>query len=108
MEAMALGVPVVASAVSGIPELVRDGSSGILVPPGEPLAIADAVERLAADVHLRRMIVTKARRTVEARFDLAQSGRAMTALFEHDPQSATPNRRSITPVMAGSPARSNA
>jgi glycosyltransferase involved in cell wall biosynthesis len=108
MEAMALGVPVVASAVSGIPELVRHGSSGILVEPGRPTAIADAVVRLAGDVHLRRTIATKARRTIETRFDLTQSGRSMATLFEHDPAAVTSDRSTVPASKAGLPARSHA
>ncbi len=46
IEAMATGVPVVASRVGGVPELVRDGIDGLLVPPGDPLALADAIARL--------------------------------------------------------------
>ncbi|HEU5310869.1 MAG TPA: glycosyltransferase, partial [Candidatus Eisenbacteria bacterium] len=49
MEGMACGLPAVASRISGIPELVDDGVSGILVPPGNPAALADALERLSAD-----------------------------------------------------------
>lgn len=84
IEAMALGVPVVASRVSGIPELIRDRSSGLLVPPGDPTAIADAVEWLAGDLRARRTMATKARHTIEARFGLEQSGRAMASIFSGD------------------------
>jgi glycosyltransferase involved in cell wall biosynthesis len=49
LEAMAAGRPVVASAVSGIPEVVRDGETGWLVPPEDPAALASALAALAAD-----------------------------------------------------------
>jgi glycosyltransferase involved in cell wall biosynthesis len=45
MEAFALGVPVVAPAVGGLPEVVRTGENGVLVTPSDPVALADAVER---------------------------------------------------------------
>ena len=46
LEALALGRPVVASAVGGLVEVVADGPDGILVPPGDPVALADALARL--------------------------------------------------------------
>ncbi|MCJ7710000.1 MAG: glycosyltransferase, partial [Chloroflexi bacterium] len=53
MEAMATGLPVIASRLSGIPELVTDEESGLLVQPGDPGALAAALARLAADTELR-------------------------------------------------------
>jgi glycogen synthase len=61
VEAMASGLPVVASAVGGIPEVVRDGETGLLVPPGDVAALTAALDRLAADPELRSRLATGAR-----------------------------------------------
>lgn len=65
LEAMAAGLPVVATAVGGVPELV-DRSTGILVPPRSPEALAAAIEKVAADPDLRRTLGAAARTHVEA------------------------------------------
>jgi glycosyltransferase involved in cell wall biosynthesis len=70
---MAAGVPVVASRLSGIPELVRDGEGGLLVPERDPVALADAMERLARDPALRARLAEGARRAVERDFDRARN-----------------------------------
>jgi glycosyltransferase involved in cell wall biosynthesis len=54
LQASAAGVPIVASRVGGIPEAVEDGVTGLLVPPGDPLALREAIGRLLADSVLRR------------------------------------------------------
>lgn len=71
MEAMASGRPVVASSLSGIPELVEDGVSGLLVEPGDAQALASAVRRLLADPDVRCAMGRRGRETVERRFRLA-------------------------------------
>jgi glycosyltransferase involved in cell wall biosynthesis len=60
LEAMAFGLPVVATPVGGIPDVVVDGESGLLVEPGDPKALADAITRLA-DAELRMRIGSTAR-----------------------------------------------
>ena len=70
MEAMATGLPVVASDLSGIPELVTDGLSGLLVPPGDAAALADALATLAADPAMRRRLGAAGRDTVLDDFDV--------------------------------------
>jgi glycosyltransferase involved in cell wall biosynthesis len=82
LEAMAAGLPVVASAVGGVPEQVADGATGLLVPPGDPAALASALERLLADPELRRRLGTAGRERVRERFDLAAVRRAHVDLYE--------------------------
>lgn len=69
MEAMAVGAPVVSTRVSGIPELVEDGVSGLLVEPAAPVDLAAALERLLVDAVLRSRLAAGARRCVERDFD---------------------------------------
>ena len=68
LEAMAQGTPVVASRVGGIPEIVDDGVSGLLVPPGSPDAVYGALARLWADPELGRRLGDVGRRTVVPRY----------------------------------------
>jgi glycosyltransferase involved in cell wall biosynthesis len=68
LEAMASGCAVVASAVGGIPEIVTDGHDGLLVPPGEPAALAAALARLLAAPDARHAMAAQARHTVVRRF----------------------------------------
>jgi glycosyltransferase involved in cell wall biosynthesis len=68
LEAMALGVPVVATPVDGVPELIDDGVHGRLVPPGDPAALADAVRGLLDDPALRRALATAAADRVRREF----------------------------------------
>jgi glycosyltransferase involved in cell wall biosynthesis len=81
LEAMALGRPVVAATVGGIPEIVRHGRTGLLVPPGSPDAFANAVERLRGDPTLRRRLGEAAARDVRARFDVRATVAATEALY---------------------------
>lgn len=80
MEAMASGVPVVASRLSGIPELVIDGECGLLVPPGDVPALAAAIERLAGDLPFRRRLGAAGRARVEASFDQDRGAAALLDL----------------------------
>jgi glycosyltransferase involved in cell wall biosynthesis len=69
LESMAMGVPVVATSISAIPELVQDGETGLLVPPGDPEKLARAVARLLTENRLREEIIRKARERVWQYFD---------------------------------------
>lgn len=70
LAAMASGLPVVATNVGGIAELVVDGETGFLVPPGDPAALAQALARLLSSAPRRRHMGEKGRRRVESRFTL--------------------------------------
>ena len=65
VEALAVGCPVIATAVGGVPEVVRDGENGLLVPPGDSAALADAIERFFGDASLRERLRGAAARSVE-------------------------------------------
>lgn len=60
VEALAVGTPMVATAVGGVPEVVRDGENGLLVPPRDPAALAGALERIVADGELRARLARAA------------------------------------------------
>lgn len=77
MEAMACGLPVIASRLSGIPELVEDGVSGILVTPGDTSAVARAIRRLADDPAMRARMGAAARERVVRGFDLITNARTI-------------------------------
>jgi colanic acid/amylovoran biosynthesis glycosyltransferase len=81
MEAMSAGLPVVASAISGIPELVEGGQTGLLVPPMDAEALANAILRLANDDELRSRIVTAALARVREQYDLEVVSKALSELF---------------------------
>lgn len=81
MEAMATGLPVVASRLSGIPELVEDGVGGLLLPPGDATALADALERLARDPLLRRRLGRRGCERVRREFDVDRSAGELAERF---------------------------
>jgi glycosyltransferase involved in cell wall biosynthesis len=84
LEAMAAGLPVVASAVGGTPEIVDDGTTGLLVPPGDPGALARALESLLTDPERRARMGTAGWERVQARFGLAQLRRAHVELYARE------------------------
>jgi len=72
-EAMASGKPVVSTTVAGIPELVVNGETGLLVPPSDAAALADAMERLATDESLRDDFARAGRRRIEKEFTIEKT-----------------------------------
>ena len=69
IESMAMGVPVVATGISAIPELVQDGKTGLLAPAGQPDKLAEAMQRMLTDTELRNSVIPAARQTVAENFD---------------------------------------
>ncbi|MBI4256281.1 MAG: glycogen synthase [Candidatus Rokubacteria bacterium] len=81
LEAMACETPVVASAVGGIVEVVEDGKTGLLVPPGRPDALAAALRRVLENAELGRRLGIAGRRRVEERFSWASVAERTEALY---------------------------
>jgi colanic acid/amylovoran biosynthesis glycosyltransferase len=81
LEAMALGVPVVATAVNGLAEAMIDERTGLLVPQHDPPALAAAIERLMCDADLAARLAAEARRHVETSFALERSAARLRTLF---------------------------
>lgn len=82
MEALASRLPVVATSISGVPELVHDGDTGWLVPPGDAAALADAVEDVLSDPWAATTRATAGRTHVETEFDLRTNVAQLAAVLE--------------------------
>lgn len=81
-EAMALGVPVVTTPVSGIPELIEDGVNGLLASPGSAAALAAKLQQLLADSPGARAIGQRGRATVQAKLDVRDAANALLAQLD--------------------------
>jgi glycosyltransferase involved in cell wall biosynthesis len=81
MEAMAVGVPVVATSIAGIPELAVNGQTALAVPPGNVEALAGAIERLLRDAQLREAMIASGRRRVEERHNRHRNVPRLFELF---------------------------
>ena len=87
-EALALGTPVISTDVTGIPEVVRDGETGLQVPQKDPAALADALERLLGDPDLRVHLARQARLLIESEFDIRRNTARRRRLFRGESESA--------------------
>lgn len=84
LEALAAGTPVIATAVGGIPEVVRDGENGLLVPPRDAAAIAAAIDRLVHDGALRASLAAAAAPSVDELAEPRILGRIVQAIVGED------------------------
>lgn len=105
IEAMALELPVVASRVGGIPEIITHNVNGLLVPPGDADALAEQIGRLVDSPKLRSKLGEAAVTRVRERFDVTALTRRMEELFvdalqEHSPEAVTVRERIATGEMA--------
>ena len=83
LEAVASGVPVVSTPISGIPELIESGREGLLVEPSKPATLAGALESILSSPELSGRLVRAARARLEVHFSLDRSSRRLLALFRH-------------------------
>jgi glycosyltransferase involved in cell wall biosynthesis len=82
LESMAAGAPVVATRVGGTPEAIADGVNGLLVPPGDPSAMASAMAALLRDRSRARRLGDAARQTIHERFSMERMVSATAQLYE--------------------------
>jgi glycosyltransferase involved in cell wall biosynthesis len=82
MEAMAAGLPVVSTAVGGVPEPVRAGVTGLLVPAGDACSLAEAIAQLGCDPARRAAMGNAARQTARERFDVRVMSLAYATLYQ--------------------------
>jgi glycosyltransferase involved in cell wall biosynthesis len=82
MEALAIGIPTVATRVSGVPELVRDGETGLLAEPEDPASLRAAMERLLSEPERSARMVAAGRLLVEREFDVERSAERLARLFQ--------------------------
>jgi glycosyltransferase involved in cell wall biosynthesis len=82
LESMALGTPCVATNVTGIPEVLKDGETGLLVRQNDPEALARALEKLLSDGELAKRVAHRARKLIEAEFDIRHNAARLREIFD--------------------------
>ena len=95
LEAMALGTPCISTSVTGIPEIVRNDNTGLLLSPNQPGELANAMERLLADETLGGRLAGNARELIENEFDIHGNTATIREILEacHRPRQSTPTRQ---------------
>ena len=94
MEAMSLGLPCISTTIAGIPELIESGVDGLLVPPSNVEALADALESLATDPARRRLLGEAARRKIIRAYNLPLNQERLAHAFEQRFNAASAEARS--------------
>jgi glycosyltransferase involved in cell wall biosynthesis len=94
MEAMAMEIPCISTWITGVPELIRDGVDGLLVPPSDPGALAEAIARLMDDPAMRLHLGEQARQRILEKFDLHRNAVHLAGMF---------SRRGVVPDVSQTP-----
>jgi colanic acid/amylovoran biosynthesis glycosyltransferase len=81
-ESMALGTPSVSTDVTGIPEIIEDEKTGLMVPQHDPPALATAIEKLLVNSDLREQIAARARQLIEKEFDIYRNTSSLRTIFQ--------------------------
>jgi colanic acid/amylovoran biosynthesis glycosyltransferase len=97
LESLATGTPCVSTPVTGIPEAVVDGETGLLVPEADPAALADALQRLLDDEVLGRRLADRGRGLVEERFDVTRNAAELHRLIGASVARPAPSRAPAAP-----------
>ena len=97
-EALSLGVPVVATRVGGMPELVREGETGLVVPPGDATALASSLQLLLAAPDMRRAFGARGAADVRSRFAPAVFCRAVADAYDASLAASARARSAMAPT----------
>jgi len=96
LEALACGIPTIASAIGGLPDIVRDGETGLLVPPGDAGALRTAITSVLQDPSRQAAMAETCRRTALAEYDLDRQSRRYLTLYESLVPAGTGSAKTIS------------
>ncbi len=100
LEALGTGCPVVSTTVSGIPEIVDDGKNGLLVPPNDPSALAEAIEKVLTSPERATRLAWEGRKKAEEKFDLKKSAAALESHYRWSVETGLPELTAEMPTAA--------
>ncbi len=98
LEAMASGTPCISTAITGVPEVIRHEATGLLVPCQDPIALADALERVLDDEMLALNLSRNARQLIETNFDNRHTSRALRDIFAAAVQTPAATQLTLEPA----------